>query len=303
MLFVGGNVSVDDEWERHPFHRNNNVNGIDGDGTGNETMTMSDHPRVKTVRDLQVAYVRKVVDTLNDLDNVLFEVINEGGTKEWDWFIVRLIHDYEKTKAKQHPAGLTGHGGETNESMLASPAEWFSPGAREWPDLRTDPRPAEGTKVSIPDTDHIWGEGGDHRWVWKSFLRGHNPIYMDRLAALAGDSRGNIPDAEKVRQAMGQTRTMANRMNLMAMVPRGDLASSAYCLANPGVEYLVYQPKAGESFSVELKTGTYGYEWFDPTKGVSAGNGTVKAPGGVQQFNAPFEGDAVLYLKAANVPE
>ena len=30
------------------------------------------------------------------------------------------------------------------------------------------------------------------------------------------------------------------------MAPRGDLASTGYCLANPGKEYLVYIPEGGE---------------------------------------------------------
>lgn len=34
-------------------------------------------------------------------------------------------------------------------------------------------------KVILVDTDHLWGVGGSPAWVWKSFLRGHNPIFMD----------------------------------------------------------------------------------------------------------------------------
>jgi len=145
-------------------------------------------------------------------------------------------------------------------------------------------------------------------WVWKSFCRGHNPILMEHLPPLSAvlsdlpvtpDDPGYIAS----RRAMGHTRRFAERMNLAAMTPQSELASTRYCLASPGVEYLVYQPKAGEGFSVELKTGTYRYEWFDPTKGVSVANGSVKAPGGARQFKAPFERDAVLYLEVANVPE
>jgi hypothetical protein len=155
MFFVGGNNDVPDEWERHPFHRDNSVNGVDGeadgDGKGTDLVTLSVHPKVVADRKLLLAYIVKVIDTLNDLDNVLFEVINEGGTKEWDWFIVRFVKEYEKSKPKQHPVGLTGHGRETNEEMLASQADWFSPGSREWPDLKTDLRPVEVSwrKVSI----------------------------------------------------------------------------------------------------------------------------------------------------------
>jgi len=49
-------------------------------------------------------------------------------------------------------------------------------------------------------------------------------------------------------------------------------------------------------FSVKLEAGTYRYEWIDPTKGKNAGNGSVRANGGAQQFKALFKGDAVLYL-------
>jgi hypothetical protein len=54
----------------------------------------------------------------------------------------------------------------------------------------------------------------------------------------------------------------------------------------------------GDGFSVELKAGTYRYEWFSPTQGARADTGRIEATGGRQQFKAPFEGDAVLYLKA-----
>jgi len=44
-------------------------------------------------------------------------------------------------------------------------------------------------------------------------------------------------------------------MNLSAMKPRPELASSHYCLANPGEEYLVFLPKGGSS-------GSFSIEWF-----------------------------------------
>src|SRR5262245_45195079 len=104
--------------------------------------------------------------------------------------------------------------------------------------------------------------------------------------------------AEQVamRKNMGYTLAYANRMNLATLTPRSDLASSKYCLANPGTEYLVYQPRAGEAFSVELNTGTYRCQWFNPASGAPAEEGRVEALGGAQQFQPPFESPAVLYL-------
>ena len=67
--------------------------------------------------------------------------------------------------------------GGSNQVLLKSPADWISPN----PDggYRDKPPAADGKKVIITDTDHLWGVGGNRAWVWKSFLRGLNPIFMD----------------------------------------------------------------------------------------------------------------------------
>ncbi|MFQ6096681.1 MAG: DUF6298 domain-containing protein, partial [Armatimonadota bacterium] len=84
MLFQG--FSIEDKgglvnpWPYHPFHRNNNVNGMDGDVNGDgqgedlHTWQGDEHP----ITQRQRAYVRKVVDAVNDLDNVLYEIANES---------------------------------------------------------------------------------------------------------------------------------------------------------------------------------------------------------------------------------
>jgi len=81
------------------------------------------------------------------------------------------------------------------------------------------------------------------------------------------------------------------------MTPQPTLASTHYCLASVGREYLIYHPRGGEGLSVELSAGTYRYEWFNPAKGQNASSGRIQAGGGRQHFKSPFEGDAVLYLK------
>jgi hypothetical protein len=282
-------------WRSHPFHPDNNVNGIDPskgtDGITGDVHALT-HPKVNAI---QQAYIRKVVDTVNDLDNVLYEVINEGGEKEWDWWVVNTIHDYEKTRRKQHPVGITGHGTERVESMLASPSDWISPGKRDG--YGENPPAWEANKVSLLDTDHIWGVGGNVGWVWKSFVRGHNPIFMDPYdGSILGQP--NDPQWEPIRVALGHTRRLAERMNLAAAKPLNALASTGHCLANPGREYAIYQPKPGEPFSVELTAGNYRFEWIHPTTGSAGGKGSITAAGGWQEFKAPFTEDAVLYLNA-----
>jgi hypothetical protein len=98
---------------------------------------------------------------------------------------------------------------------------------------------------------------------------------------------------------MGHTRRFAERMNLAATEPAGPLASTKYCLADPGREYLVYRPAGNAAVTVDLSAakGHLAVEWFDPAKDRTTAAGEV-AGGAVRELKPPFEGPAVLYLSA-----
>lgn len=322
MLFQGFSISRksrsrrDTPWAYHPFHRANNVNGIDGDLNGHGEGYETHELRVPEITRIQDAFVRKVVDTVNDLDNLMFEIGNEchGGSTAWQYHMIDVIRRHEQTKPKQHPIwitfqwdGMDGPG--TNGNLFESAAEAISPGSASGTAKRAyelDPPAATGDKVIIVDTDHV-NPGNQDRadWVWKCFSRGLHPIFMDNPPIRGNDKHPTLADwapdgpSAKTRAAMGHTLRCARKMDLAAMTPRGDLSSTAYCLAAPGKEYLVYQPGAG-SFRVQLsgdKNTTFAVEWFDPKSGVSVDGKLVKM---MEQttFAPPFSGNAVLYLKA-----
>ena len=71
------------------------------------------------------------------------------------------------------------------------------------------------------------------------------------------------------------------------MKPYNDLASTKYCLSNPGLEYLVYQPNKG-SFAVNLISGNYDYEWFNPAAGLASDKGTLEVLDGEHTFSLPL---------------
>ncbi len=78
MLFEGWELQFTDAWANHPFHRANNINAVeadlDGDGRGLEFNTLDVSDEGRRVLTLQEAYVRKVIDTVNGFDNVLYEI-------------------------------------------------------------------------------------------------------------------------------------------------------------------------------------------------------------------------------------
>ncbi|HUU29238.1 MAG TPA: DUF6298 domain-containing protein [archaeon] len=298
-------------WWGHPYNRENNINGIDGDlnrnGEGEETHALA----IPEITELQKAYIRKVVDTVNDLDNVLYEISNESHKEstEWHYAMINYIHEYEKTKAQQHPVVMTfQYSDGKNESLFASPAEAVSPNPGEGQLYRTDPPAADGSKVILSDTDHLWGIGGNAGWVWKSFLRGLNPVFMDPMEPLYRypsllDKRPVDPRWEAIRKNMGYALTFARKINLAEMTPHNELASTGYCLASlePNrAEYLVYLP-AGGSVTVDLSSteGPLVVEWFDPGFGAATDIWTENG-GAEKTFTAPFSGHAVLYIHVQN---
>jgi hypothetical protein len=293
MLFEGWALQHSESawrWNGHPMHAANNINGIDGDpnndGYGIESQTL---PGPTGVNAIQKAYMRKVVDTVNDLDNVLYEIVNESGnySTKWQYDFIASIRSYQSAKPKQHPIGMTyqwsgiGYSGSDAE-LFNSPADWISPRANLIGD---------GRKVVIADTDHINAFERDPAWVWKSFLSGVNPIVMDHY---------NGSQWDPIRAAMGDARSYADRMNLALMSPQDCQSSTGYCLSAAGSEYLIYQPQTG-SFHVNLQAGTYNFEWFNPGTGAVTNSGSITVSSDSISFSAPFSGHAVLYLKSGTL--
>ncbi|HNA28367.1 MAG TPA: DUF6298 domain-containing protein [Nitrospira sp.] len=326
MLFNGWGLYDNghgNPWPLHPFNEANNINGINGDASG-DAQKVVHTLRVPSITRLQEAYVEKVIDTLNDLDNVLYEIVNEDkATAEnaaWQYHFIEYIHQSEREKAKQHPVGMTVQWPNGNNQVLYdSPADWISPN----PDggYAVNPPTAHHGKVVVTDTDHLFGTGGDFSWVWKSFLRGLNPIYMDPLHFLV-HTQEDPAGAEAARTAMSYTRYLARRINLAAMVPHNELCSTTFCLADPQREYLVYLPFGSHWLGPWIEFLPYGIEswinsylccsvavdlsvvsrelsveWFSVSSGVTVSGGTISG-GAKKRFVAPFSGDAVLHLSA-----
>lgn len=316
-VFVNDAKGGLDPYKGHPYHVSNNINGINGDlfpvGDGRTLYTLYN----PSVTAKQLAYVKKLIDEVNDLDNVLYEICNEAYTGSsssstaWQYLMIDSVHAYESRKPKQHPVGMTAQWPDNdgnsyaNNVLFASNADWISP---NWNTYIEDMPPATGAKVIILDTDHIWGVGGDRVWAWMSFMRGLNPIYMDVFDGKAygcgasdlDSSVSSILKMFSLRKNLGYIRSYAQRVKLSAMIPRGDLVSYPnYCLANHspvGGEYLVYL-KDVNIINVNLTGGPnlLKVEWFNSATGITISGGTI-AGGAVRSLTSPFASDAVLYL-------
>src|SRR5262245_38284142 len=292
MLFEGWQVQFAKyPWnaQGHPFQRDNNINGIDGDANHDGSLTEVHTLRDKRVLAVQDAYVRRVVDAVRGQTNVLFEVVNESGrySTAWQFRMIRFVHRLEAGRRVRHPVGMTFQNpGGDNATLFRSPADWVSPAGGA--SFLADPPEAHPGQVSLSDTDHHCGLCGDVHFPWKSLTRGHNPILMDPMDA--------DPQREAIRRGLGDARRYAQRMQLRLARPQGALSSTGYCLAVPGRQYLVYQPHRG-ALTLDLRgaSGRLRVEWFEPASGKRRQAWTQG--GVVQTFRPPFRGPSVLFVR------
>lgn len=302
-----------DPWVCHPMNPENNVNGITDDpviDNGKAWNFYSLH--CPQLLEWQKKFVGKVVDTVNDLDHVLYEISNEiphtKDAMDWSEHMCAFIRECEKGKPKQHPVGITAEGGDQdNAELFATGADWISPSNGRLFEYRYNPPAADGSKVVLNDTDHLWGHGCEIGWIWKSFTRGMNVLFMDPWEPIPGDldwwQDGDISRNQRyyhawdpMRRNLGYTRRYALRMDLNHCLPHGELCTSTFCLADPGKEYLAFLPTGGpEGLDLWEAEGEFDMEWLNPATGVSTSGGKLKG-GRRHAVQAPFQGAAILYL-------
>ena len=287
-------------WLGHPLHRDNNISGFDGnpkgDDSGHEIYTLE----LPEVTRLQEAFVRKMIDTVNDCDNVIFEIGNECHQMSglWQYHMIRFVKEYEATLPKQHLVGMTGAPIKLPE-LLASDAHWISPpvNASKYERLPAN----DGAKISIIDSDHTDPLRSDFTRPWRCLLQGHHFLLMDnyRDVRYGAPSRPD-PRFEAERQAMGVVRRLSERVDLARLQPRPELASTGYCLANPGKEYVAFRPDEGHlPITVELAGGAYDVTWILPITGDLRVGPLVTSQGGQHDFISPTAGAVALLLSSS----
>jgi hypothetical protein len=241
----------------HPLNVRNNLQIFDGDVDGNDVVDW-DSP---AVRAWQVAFIHKVVDTLNDLDNVLYEVINEGGTEDWQKFVVKTVRDHEKKLPKQH---LWGHGIDP---------DWV------WKCF------VRGHHVLFMDP-------------WSPIPRWQDEEPFDGVHY--SKNHPNFPGYQESRSAMRCVSELAATLDLSKATPTPELATSGFCLASPNDFYVVFIPNGGEVV-VDLtgSQASYSATWLAPITGQHVRNKKIEG-GKKVPLSSPFSGSSVVLVKREN---
>jgi hypothetical protein len=309
----------------YPFSGPNNINGADdGYRGGSQSAAISSVTMTapNAITDFQDAYVRKTIDTLNDLPNVLWIVSEEAPVAStwWNNHLISLIRECERGKPFQHPIGYGTLAESRDEILYNSDADWVAPWARISP-TKSCGTGKPGRKVNINDSDHsyfgMWNDSlqQNRNYAWENLLKGNQVAFMDpyvvfyprqnrNLPASPKNGIGTAPDPryDNFRDNLGYLVRYSRKLNLARVTPRSALCSTGFCLAqtpSAGAEYLVYAPDGG-SFTLDLsampRSRMLAVEWFNPANGTATMESPIPAGSSAESFRTPFSGDAVLYV-------
>jgi Putative collagen-binding domain of a collagenase len=312
----------------YPFSGGNNINGLDDGYQGGAPETQvgavtMDAPNAITA--FQDAFVKKTINTLNDLPNVLWIVSQEAPENStwWNNHLISLVRDYEKGKHYQHPIGYgvpSVFKPQTDSALNNSDADWVAPMARISP-MRSCGTGKPACKVNINDSDHsyweMWNDSTqkNRNYIWENFTNGNQVLFMDPYLVYYPRQKRNLCSSpvngicsntdqryENFRNNLGYILTYSRKVHLANLFPDSTLCSTKFCLAQTphvGAEYVAYSP-SGDSFTMNLSampiTRKLAVEWFNPSTGETVSQNPVNAGASSQLFSPPFSGDAVLYL-------
>ena len=303
MLFDGWDVAnaCNQTDGGFPYGTGNNVNGI---SVGSIATACTDIQTlaVPAITTIQEAYVQKLIDTVNDLDNVLYEIANEP-TRRSDSVAVPLDRFRQAVRSREaQPApGRHDHARRRRRwAILASHADWISPVD---PNLLSD-----GTKVVLNDTDHSYywttleSNGPD-----SSAPVGVADPHPGRVAAVHGPVPRGLAGAQQPdRQHAGPDVEHAARLAREHAALRRQARSRARrAVGEPGVDgVLPRQPRDAVPRIPAVVRRLHGHHGrrhlqlrvVQPQDGRDRPAGSMTIAGGSVSFTPPFTGDAVLLL-------
>jgi hypothetical protein len=192
QLFDGNQLtSARCSTDGYAFSGPNNINGVsDGYSSGAAGVNSVTMTAKNAITNFQDAYLKKVVDTLNDLPTVIWEIAEEQPAASMTWWaphMMGLVRTYETGgtfegtaypgKPFQHPVGIGSLNATTpnDATLYSSTADWIAPTinsnfSNQFPsNASTNNR----SKVVINDSDHSLG--------YKSFTNSDGSIQDQNL--------------------------------------------------------------------------------------------------------------------------
>lgn len=273
----------------------------------------------------QERYAAKLCDELKDCSNLIFEMFNEG---EWYDREQRRLHEehFLHFFRKRTTAPLmtnTDHVLSKNQAARTNPAvdilsfhkkpwtghyEKFAKAFRDEPVraiFESEPVPALGGLEPAQKGQPLTTPEIVRSTVWERALAGAGFVAQNDTS-FGWDAKCGMAAHAALRDEaydiLGHAARFFNQSGVAfwQMAPHGELASSGICLAQPGVEYVVYAPKGG-ALTVDLsaaKDKTFTTRWYNPRTGQFHSAAEIVGGDAARKVVPPFAGDTVLHLQS-----
>jgi hypothetical protein len=260
------------------YYSGNNINGVNV--TSRDDLMDPSNP----VRAYQQALMRKIVDTLGDYPNIIWEIGNETGNTAWEVDMAEYVTRYESSRnTYRHlvvPRDLPGH--------------QFVPGQCDNDPANTHAALAAAFQqnlVLITDNDCVGPDTPDvrRRKAWAALTAGAQIDFFH--FAITDPNVLASDDAQKGMAYIGLQRKFLVDVgvDLAGMVPLDRAVTNGWALGRPGAEYVIYLPNGGDT-SVPGLLAPQRAVWFNPR------DGEWSYAGAGPQYTAPDSDDWVLYL-------
>jgi hypothetical protein len=258
----------------------NNINSVevDANNTGVAQDNMYEEPISADVTAIQVAYERKLIDTVNRFPNIIYEVNNEMGRMPHQETVMDRVRAYQAGLPNQHLVGITAGGridtgnytqtdvGKT--AVKATTCDYICPGTDRFGATWGDTDDSSGTGPPLQDDltrpwyldmDHIQNTTTgtrDPSHFWKSLCRGYgynnfesnftgDPALSQPYSTLYWEAYMNdtVYGFNIVRRSIGTGRKWLNDLCVWGtgnMQPTTSTAvcSTGYCIRNNNFEYI-----------------------------------------------------------------
>ena len=163
--------------------------------------------------------MEKVIDTLNDLPNVLWIVSEEAPANStwWNDHQISHVRAYESKKPHQHPIGYGALIGSPDTTIYNSDADWVAPQARISPTTSCGSgKPA--CKVNVNDSDH------SYFGMWNDTAATESQLCMAELherqsSAVHGPLRGVLPARRAEHVCLSNQRDLQWAGHAMGQLP------------------------------------------------------------------------------------
>ena len=281
-------------WKLHAYHRDNNVNGVDGDPKdtgkgidGKAGFCSMGNPKAL---EFQKAYIRKLVDAVTEFDNIYFEIANENYyCREWELHLCDFIREYEKGKPRQHltmPRDFPSH----SDVVQKWDPEIVHQGMLKKRELR---RPL------LFDTDWIINEKDDEvrKAMWSAVLSGGHFSYMDDSL----DQFRLKPDPDRRRRLHEQIDHLAafvKEIKPWQMEPDEAAVKSGHAFALISLEELAAYLPVGGIVGLDLTRmkRPLAARWYNPRDGRLGEERKIRDASD-SRFEAPDGNDWVLFIR------